>query len=615
MAISVEQFIDSLTELRLVDAEQARDLREEMETNRPADTETLSKRLVSDRLLTEFQAAALRKGQGERLTLGDYLILDEIGKGGMGRVLRARHLRMDREVAIKILADAALAKPDLVDRFRREVRAAAKLSHPNIVRAYDAGEQDGVSYLAMELIEGRDLTRVVASDGPLPIPRAIDYTTQAARGLQYAHSQGLIHRDVKPQNLLVDKQGVVRILDLGLARMRETAGEADVATHTDQIMGTVAYMAPEQAVDTHAADERSDIYSLGCTLFVLLTGRIPYPGATAIEQVLAHREAEVPSVCELRPDVPEELAAVVKRMMSKRPEDRLQKMEHVVAALASPGDLEALTAATTGDAATIEFRALAHGQTTTSPAARGPTSPYARGRSAWFAAVGGLLICVSAGIVAWQLWGIPPAKPTRLQPGESERNNRQRGNLTWVNGRADVLMAIDPVRDNWNQANKGKASFRGDTLVLPANSRVLVRYPFPDEYRLELKLKRLSAIEEPLLLMMAREGSLFGLVVGAPTTAGYASALQEFENPQRYAPSEEISREPILHDGVIHNVAITVTSKGVQVMVDESKVLDWQGGYEPFPPAPTMIRSVAFTTNLGAVEISKAEVVDLTTKH
>ncbi len=265
-------------------------------------------------------------------------------------VLKARHRRMDRVVALKTLPPHAMREPEAVQRFYREVKAAARLVHPNIVTAYDAGEQEGIHYLVMEYVEGQDLATLVKEHGPLPVAQALDCLIQAGRGLAYAHSQGVIHRDIKPGNLLVDRQGVVKILDMGLARLvwapaRDGATEEQL-TASGQVMGTCDYMAPEQAVSTHRVDHRADIYSLGCTLYRLLTGEPPYTGQTLMEVLLAHREAPIPGLRSKRPDVSEELEGVFRRMVAKRPEERYGTMAEVVEAL--EGCLAACTAGVGG---------------------------------------------------------------------------------------------------------------------------------------------------------------------------------------------------------------------------------------------------------------------------
>lgn len=272
---------------------------------------------------------------GKGSVLGNYVVLEKLGEGGMGTVLKAQHKKMERIVALKVLHGDATRSSSAVRRFQMEVRAAARLEHPNIVNAFDADEAGGAHFLVMEFVDGVVLSELL-SRGSVPIRDAVNYTLQTAHGLAYAHGQGVVHRDIKPGNLLLDKRGVVKILDMGLARMDETVAALAEATADEsltsagQVLGTLDYMSPEQAEDAHAVDHRADIYSLGCTFFRLLTGRPPYRGKTTVNKIVAHRDQPIPSLMEARAGVPSDLDAVFRRMVAKRPDDRYPSMSEVI---------------------------------------------------------------------------------------------------------------------------------------------------------------------------------------------------------------------------------------------------------------------------------------------
>jgi serine/threonine protein kinase len=235
---------------------------------------------------------------------------------------------------LKVIGPKASASQSASKRFLREVEAAAKLIHPNIVTAFDADEAEGTSFLVMEFVDGADLSTLVKLDGPLSIEMAVNCLLQAARGLEYAHTKGVVHRDIKPRNLLLDRDGNVKILDMGLARVETSSGAAQTdLTGSGQIMGTIDYMAPEQAVNPKDADERADIYSLGITLWYLLTGKVAYRGETMLEKLVAHREQPVPSLAEACPGVSAELDAVFQRMVAKKPQHRYPNLTALIADL------------------------------------------------------------------------------------------------------------------------------------------------------------------------------------------------------------------------------------------------------------------------------------------
>jgi serine/threonine protein kinase len=295
----------------------------------------LARHLYKKGLLTHFQAQHLLAGNTGGFFLGQYRILDLIGRGGMGKVYKAEHMTMQRIVALKVLAAEMTRTERARQLFRMEVRAAARLAHPNIATAYDANEVDGRAFLVLEYVSGPSLSALVKSDGPLPVGQACEYIRQAALGLQHAHEQGMVHRDIKPSNLLVQPNagrgaldgGTIKLVDFGLALLPG----ADEAMTADRLLviGTPDYLAPEQARGDPAVDIRSDLYGLGCTFYYLLTGQVPFPGGTALEKLARHASDTPEPVDHIRPIVPPGVAACVRRLMAKNPSDRF----------ATPGEL------------------------------------------------------------------------------------------------------------------------------------------------------------------------------------------------------------------------------------------------------------------------------------
>jgi serine/threonine protein kinase len=349
--------IDLLQQIEALSTSQLEEMRTFL-APRLSDPQTLLQELVSRRWLTPFQARLIANGKGADLVLDRYLLLDIIGKGGSGQVFKARHQTMQRLVALKILRPELTKDADAVQRFYREIEVASQMSHPNIVHAYEAGPIGALLVLVMEYVDGPDLARLVRESGALPVGQACDFIRQAAIGLQYASERGMVHRDIKPSNLLlqiVDRRSplahygpsqsasgnrqatLVKILDLGLARLQQPMQGSETAnltiTSSKSVMqGTPDYMAPEQALDFHGADSRSDIYSLGCTFFYLLSGRPPFPGTTLAEKLLKHQQAE-PPIEELQNVLPPALAKILQKMLAKQPPDRYQAPADVAAAL------------------------------------------------------------------------------------------------------------------------------------------------------------------------------------------------------------------------------------------------------------------------------------------
>jgi serine/threonine protein kinase/CheY-like chemotaxis protein len=329
------QFLEALEKSGLLSSQQVETLAESQAT---ADVTQLKRALVESGMLTWYQCESIAQKEGDRLLIGNYEVLDRLGAGGMGTVFKARHRRMKRIVALKVLAKELSSDPNFVHRFQREVETIARLSHPNVVMAYDADEAAIGHFLVMEFVEGKDLATLVAKAETMEVPVAVHCILEAARGLAYAHRQGIVHRDIKPANLLLDVSGNVKVADLGLARINTLASNNQETaesslTKVGGIMGTADFMPPEQAMDAASADQRADVYSLGCTLYFVLTSKAPYAAPNLMATLIKHRDAPVPSLRAIRAEIPEELDRCFARMVAKKPEDRYQSMEEVVASL------------------------------------------------------------------------------------------------------------------------------------------------------------------------------------------------------------------------------------------------------------------------------------------
>jgi serine/threonine protein kinase len=291
--------------------------------------------LVKKGVLTKYQAEQLLQGRIANLYLGKYKILELLGRGGMGAVFLCEHKTMRRRVALKVLSTAKTKDASLVERFHREARAVGALNHPNIVQAYDVDSVGKTHYLVMEYVEGINLHDLIRKVGPLPVERAANYISQAADGLQHAFGAGLVHRDIKPPNLLLNRQGIVKVLDMGLALFfKDDTDNLTAKFDSTTVLGTIDYLAPEQSMDSHAVDIRADIYSLGATLYYLLTSKTPFGDAPLAQKLLMINMREPKPIRQVREDIPEALAVVIAKMLAKSPDDRYQRPEEVSAALA-----------------------------------------------------------------------------------------------------------------------------------------------------------------------------------------------------------------------------------------------------------------------------------------
>jgi len=366
---AIAGLVDVLRRQEILSTPQVTELVQDLK-DRAAGPRELARDLIRRSWLTPYQVNHLLQGHASELRLGPYLLLERLGEGAAGQVFKARHLHMNRVVALKVIHKDLLANEVVVGRFQREMRLVGQLQHPHIIHANDAGTIGAMHVLVMEYGDGIDLARLVKQSGPLAVPLACACIRQAAEGLAYIHERALVHRDIKPSNLLVTVQTgegapaepvwqasalpspvagrpLIKILDLGLARLccnpgNESAGRPMDARSAGTltlpgsvlIMGTPDYMAPEQALDFHGADIRADIYSLGCTFFYLLTGRPPFDGGSVAQKLKRHQQEAPLSVRQLRPEVPEEVCRLLARMLAKRPEERFQTPGELSAALA-----------------------------------------------------------------------------------------------------------------------------------------------------------------------------------------------------------------------------------------------------------------------------------------
>jgi serine/threonine protein kinase len=335
---TIDEFLDLIRKSGVLEEERLTSHLHHLSTGRkmPATTNELAARFIRDGLLTQFQARQLLLGKWRRFLLGGkYKLLEMLGSGGMGAVYLCEHVIMRRLVALKVLpGDKISSDPSMVERFHREARATAALDHPNIVRSFDVDKFDGLHALVMEFIDGSSLHEVVARHGPLSVERACHYIAQTAMGLQHAHESGLVHRDIKPGNLLLDRTGTVKILDLGLARFFDNKTDNVTEKYDERtVLGTADYLAPEQAM-LSKVDIRADIYSLGATMYFLLAGRAPFQEGSVAQKLVWHQMRQPDPLTNFRRDVPRELMAVIDRMMAKDAGQRYQQPIEVAEALA-----------------------------------------------------------------------------------------------------------------------------------------------------------------------------------------------------------------------------------------------------------------------------------------
>ncbi|MDX1944914.1 MAG: serine/threonine-protein kinase [Pirellulaceae bacterium] len=656
MSAPVAQFLADVVRCTLLTAPEIRSilsahgLREEN-----LDSQSLSNVLVSAGKLTAFQAQALAAGKLDRLVLGKYVILDKIGAGGMGEVFQAIHRQMERIVAIKVISAKGADSPDAVERFRREVKIASRLSHRNIVTAYDADEHEGSQYLVMEFVDGKSLGALIRARGPFPVENALDVAIQTAEGLTHAHGEGLIHRDIKPGNLLLDRRGTVKILDLGLARAVSelevgAAQDPNDLTRSGQVLGTCHYMAPEQALSARLADERSDIYSLGCTLYCLLTARTPYGGESLVETLLAHRESPIPWLAESRSDIPPRLEATFRKMLAKAPADRQQTMAEVLHELkmcrgptaATPAPVGQLLAA--AEEIVVPPEESDHSTTRNIPQAKDtmngvvlelsePSGPAER--FSWLPLASSVLVgagLVSLLLMAFLAWksprGVTPIVP---EPGPDPAvagpnpSGEPAADSAWRELLAMVTPRIDTVAGDWR--------FEGEQLVASGGAGSRIEVPFVPIAGYELRVEFMRAGNGELSVMFPVERypariflrgpgeNLVGGLDADPAAAGSASEaprpiplppLETSKSPGGASLGANPDGEPRLPSttrGVTHTLAITVLlkSRGASITanLDGRQFVNWRGEAADLTLSPDW--KLEETTRFGLGSVSPAE--------
>jgi formylglycine-generating enzyme required for sulfatase activity/tRNA A-37 threonylcarbamoyl transferase component Bud32 len=428
------------------------------------DGESLAREMIKSGQLTKYQAEQILGGKGKNLCMGQYILLEKLGAGGMGQVYKAYHPGMERVVAIKVILAKGKIDEESVRRFEREVKAAAKLSHPNIITVYDAGNANGRHFMVMELVKGKDLNVIVQQRGGLGVAETINYIKQVARGLEFAHENGVIHRDIKPANLFLDIKGNVKILDMGLAKISNKENEETLSmlTGTTAIMGTVDFMSPEQGTSSRDVDGRSDIYSLGATLFYLLTKKVMYEGDTAFAKVIAHSESPIPSLKAIRPDVSNNLNLIYSKMVAKQVEDRYQNMLELIQELdaiekgsASTGNLTELS---TINSLRDEFGEMDVSRVSSKKVIQSSKSSKAIVKKDYKF----VLIATGIGVV---LIGIVALAFILGRSINSQNQVTLKSNV--ANGKAEVLTSNGPIE---NQRNGQREEFFGQELKISTNN-------------------------------------------------------------------------------------------------------------------------------------------------
>lgn len=571
MSDSLDRFIKLLLRSGLITESQLTEIRNQLTPN---DSSSFQKdfadKLADSGHLTPFQADELRQGHIEDLVVGDYVILEFLDKGGMGQIFKARHALMKREVAIKFtLPDAdGTVSQTAIDRFQREVEAASRLTHPNIVTSLDAGQRGAICYLVMEYVRGTNLARHVRKNGPMAFHQALDCIIQAAQGLEYSHRKGVVHRDIKPSNLLLTEDGQIKILDMGLVRVRPGADTRDSLktdeqlTEHGQLLGSLDFMAPEQAIDPHNVDKPADIYSLGCTLYYILTGVPPFrrEGATQMSRLIAHREDPIPSLCSVRADVPKEFEPIFQKMLAKQQQKRYQSLSELIV------DLRKIQVQ-------IGLEDCALEETLTMPSETTPGVPRSKRLA--------LLLTVVIACVAGVLLAIRPAAPPNVTSvsqsivSAAGSSLPQPLTLPPVNAPTDLLKGLDLqsaviAGAGWNMS-AGVLQIPGD-----APSKLCIPLLLPQKFQLTFQVKRTSLSGPFVIGIKDAARQCYLIIDGLRKNAVHLSAIGTGENGRMVVTSEDKIR---LRINESEKFRLDVTEDQVSLRHGEEQVMHWEGDF------------------------------------
>ena len=573
MSDSLDRFIKLLLRSGLITESQLSEIRSQLTPNDSSSFhKDLADKLADSGHLTAFQADELRQGHIEDLVVGDYIILEFLDKGGMGQIFKARHALMKREVAIKFtLPDAdGTVSQIAIDRFQREVEAASKLTHPNIVTSLDAGQRGAICYLVMEFVRGTNLARHVRKNGPMAFHQALDCIIQASQGLEYSHRKGVVHRDIKPSNLLLTEDGQIKILDMGLVRVRPGADSRDSQkpseqlTENGQLLGSLDFMAPEQAIDPHNVDKPADIYSLGCTLYYILTGTPPFrrEGATQMSRVIAHREDPIPSLCSVRADVPKEFEPIFQKMMAKQQQKRYQSLSELIV------DLRKIQMKVGLEDCALE-------ETLTMP----PETRSGGIRSKRLAIIVTVAIACVAGILLatrpWEPSNATSKSQSIASEVDSSLSQPQPMMLAPVTGLTDLLTGLDLpsaviAGDGWKMS-EGILQIPGD-----APSKMCVPVLLPQKFQLTFQVKRTSLSGPFVIGIKDPERQCYLIIDGLRKNTVHVSAIGTGKTGRMVVTSED---KVLLNIDESEKFRLDVSEDGVSLNQGEEQVMHWEGDF------------------------------------